>query len=133
MELWKSFMPERKKIEHPLNSLLYSIQEYPLNYFSPFHPATEFEKWSAMEVLENTGVPEGMEAFTLPGGLYSVFFYKGLSTDTRIFQYILGTWLPDSDYQLDQRPHFEVLGEKYKNGDPESEEEIWIPIKSKSL
>jgi AraC family transcriptional regulator len=39
------------------------------------------------------------------------------------------TWLPDSEYRLDVRPHFEVLGEKYKNDDPESEEEIWIPIK----
>ncbi len=25
----------------------------------------------------------------------------------------------------------EVLGEKYKNADPNSEEEIWIPIKRK--
>jgi len=33
---------------------------------------------------------------------------------------------------LDNRPHFEVLGEKYKNGDPESEEEIWIPVKEKA-
>jgi AraC family transcriptional regulator len=30
---------------------------------------------------------------------------------------------------LDQRPHVEVMGEKYKNNDPDSEEEIWIPIK----
>jgi AraC family transcriptional regulator len=29
---------------------------------------------------------------------------------------------------LDDRPHFEVLGEKYKNNDPTSEKEIWIPI-----
>lgn len=25
--------------------------------------------------------------------------------------------------------HFEILGEKYKNNDPLSEEDIWIPIK----
>lgn len=43
----------------------------------------------------------------------------------------LKTWLPASDYNLDNRPHFEVLGEKYKNNDPTSEEEIWIPIKLK--
>jgi hypothetical protein len=28
-------------------------------------------------------------------------------------------------------PHFEVLGDKYKNNDPSSEEEVWIPIKPK--
>jgi hypothetical protein len=30
---------------------------------------------------------------------------------------------------LDDRPHFEVLGSKYRNNDPESEEETWIPTK----
>jgi AraC family transcriptional regulator len=35
-------------------------------------------------------------------------------------------------YFLDDRPHFEILGDKYKNGDPDSEEEIWIPIKQKN-
>ncbi|MEP7234441.1 MAG: GyrI-like domain-containing protein, partial [Ignavibacteriota bacterium] len=45
------------------------------------------------------------------------------------FQYILRTWVPNSNYELDDRPHFEILGEKYKKDDPSSEEEIWIPIK----
>jgi AraC family transcriptional regulator len=35
----------------------------------------------------------------------------------------------NSKYLLDNRPHFETLGEKYKNEDPSSEEEVWIPIK----
>jgi AraC family transcriptional regulator len=39
--------------------------------------------------------------------------------------------LPNLGYTLDDRAHFEVLGEKYKNNDPLSEEEIWIPIKKK--
>ena len=65
----------------------------------------------------------------MPGGLYAVFFYKGSSSDTKIFQYIFTNWLPDSGYTLDNRPHFEILGENYKNGDPGSEEEIWIPVK----
>jgi AraC family transcriptional regulator len=44
------------------------------------------------------------------------------------FQHIFSEWLPNSDYRLADRAHFEVLGEKYKNNDPSSEEEIWIPI-----
>ena len=72
-----------------------------------------------------------METFTLNGGEYAVFDYKGSSNDGSIFQYIFMTWLPNSEYQLDNRPHFEVLGEKYKNNDPTTEEEIWIPIKKK--
>jgi AraC family transcriptional regulator len=39
--------------------------------------------------------------------------------------------LPNSAYELDDREHFELLGEKYKNNDPNSEEEIWIPIRPK--
>ena len=76
-------------------------------------------------------VPDEMESFTLSEGLYAVFDYKGSSSDNSIFQYIFMTWLPNSAYQVDNRPHFEVLGEKYKNNDPNSEEEIWIPIKGK--
>ena len=52
-------------------------------------------------------------------------------TCTSIFQYIFSEWIPQSDYSVDDRPHFEVLGAKYKNNDPDSEEEIWIPIKKK--
>jgi AraC family transcriptional regulator len=36
-----------------------------------------------------------------------------------------------SGYEIDARPHFEILGSKYVNADAESEEEIWIPIKEK--
>ena len=36
-----------------------------------------------------------------------------------------------SEYEFDNRPQFEILGEKYKNNAPDSEEEIWIPIKKR--
>jgi AraC family transcriptional regulator len=45
--------------------------------------------------------------------------------------YIFMEWLPQSNYQLDNRPHFQILGEKYKHNQPDSEEEVWIPIKTK--
>jgi AraC family transcriptional regulator len=131
-ELWRSFMPKRKQIPNPVGSELYSIQVYDHSYFDNFNPGKVFEKWAAIEVPSFDIVPHEMETFILPGGLYAVFLYKGLSTDTSIFQYIYAIWLPGSNYLLDNRPHFEVLGEKYKNGNPDSEEEIWIPIKLKN-
>lgn len=130
-ELWKDFMPRRREILNNSSNDLISMQIYNSNYFSEFDPANEFEKWAAIEVLDYDTVPKDMETFTLTGGLYAVFDYKGLSTDSSIFHYIFGTWLPNSDYLLDDRPHFEVLGEKYKNADPNSEEEIWIPVRQK--
>ena len=129
--LWEGFMPRKKEIQNVVGSDLYSIQSYGADFFKNFDPLKTFNKWAAVEVSDFDSVPAGMEGFILPQGLYAVFYYKGLNTDPSIFQYILGTWLPASGYQLDSRPHFEVLGPKYKNNDPESEEEIWIPIQKK--
>lgn len=130
-ELWKSFMPRRKEITNNINNDLISMAIYKPTHFSHFNPTSEFEKWAAVEVTDFENIPHGMEAFILSGGLYAVFDFKGLSTDSSIYQYIFGTWLSASGYELDDRPHFELLGEKYKNNDPNSEEEIWIPIMPK--
>jgi AraC family transcriptional regulator len=131
-ELWKSFMPRRKEIKNNLTTDLISVAVYPPTFFADFKATNEFERWAAAEVLDFDNVPNGMETFVVPSGLYAVFEYKGLNSDTSVFQYILGTWLPGSDYLLDDRPHFEVLGEKYQNNDPASEEQIWIPIRWKN-
>jgi AraC family transcriptional regulator len=73
-----------------------------------------------------------METHVLTGGLYAVFNYKGDANDFQpTFEYIFRTWLPNSDYVLDDRPHFEIMGEKYKLNDPNSEEELWVPIRMK--
>ncbi len=130
-ELWKSFMPKRKEISNCVSNNLISMQIYKSTYFSDFSPINKFEKWATVEVSDFNSIPSDMETFTLVDGLYAVFDYKGSSNDPSIFQYIFGTWLPNSNYLLDDRPHFEVLGEKYKNADPSSEEEIWIPIRKK--
>ena len=132
--LWQSFMPRRKEIDNKLNADLFSMQVYEnaLDYFKNFNPQTVFEKWAALEVTDFDSIPDGMESYTLSGGLYAVFSHKGdNSTANKVFEYIFATWLPESDYALDNREHFEILGEKYKNNDPDSEEEIWIPIKIK--
>lgn len=128
-ELWRSFMLLYKTIPQLPTSDLISLQVYEVGYFSDFDPASKFQKWAAVEMPESAQVPEGLEPFILPGGNYAVFDYKGPANDPGIFRYIFSTWLPASGYILDDRPHFEVLGDHYKNEDPDSEEEIWIPIK----
>ena len=130
-ELWQSFMPHRQKIGFRGSEDFYSLQVYPPDYFQSFDPHKKFVKWAAVEVSELIGLPEGMSKFDLEEGQYAVFHYKGLPGDPTIFQYIFTQWLPASDYILDNRPHFEVLGEKYQANSPESEEEIWIPVRTK--
>jgi AraC family transcriptional regulator len=130
-ELWKNFMPRRREISNTLTNDFISMQVYKPKYFADFSPTNEFEKWATVEVGDFINLPCDLETFNLTGGLYAVFDYKGSSTDSSIFQFIFGTWLPNSNFLLDDRPHFELLGEKYKNADPNSEEEIWIPIRQK--
>ena len=111
---------------------LYSIEVYPPSFFDPFDPEAEFEKWAALEVSDFKVVPEGMETLISPHGLYASFIHRGPASDGPItYGYIFRTWLPASAYQLDTRPHFAVMGEKYKKDQPDSEEDIWIPIKPK--
>lgn len=132
-ELWRSFMPRRKEITNNIGTELYSMQIYDGMFdFQNFNPNDNFTKWAAIEVTDFEQIPENMESYTLKGGLYAVFTHRGSSLDfQRTFQYIFGVWLPNSDYRIDDREHFELLGEKYKNESPDSEEEVWIPIKMK--
>jgi AraC family transcriptional regulator len=131
-ELWANFMPRRKSITNAVSKDLISMQVFSPDHFSNFKLSNLFDKWATVEVADFETVPDGMEKFILQGGLYAVFDYKGSSNDPSIFQYIFGTWLPASGYVLENRPHFELLGEKYKNNDPSSEEEIWIPVRRKA-
>lgn len=129
-ELWRSFMPIGAQLS-PINSLKYSLECYPMGYFEQFSATTEFEKWALVEIESNQVVDPPFERFRLEGGEYAVIHYRGLGGDPSVYQWFYSEWLPQSGYLLDQRPHFEVLDERYKNGDPTSEEEIWIPIKRK--
>ena len=133
-ELWSGFMPNKKKIRKQINKDLYSFQIYdtPMS-FDKFNPTVEFKKWAAIEVENFNHVPDGMETFVLPGGKYAVFIHQGLASDFgKTMNYIFKKWLPGSDYEIDDRIIFALMGEKYKNNDPTSEEEIWIPIIEKN-
>lgn len=130
-EVWRDFMRNRANLNNTVGSDLYSIQVYDHpRYFEHFNPNTKFLKWAAIEVQSADNIPNGFKALTLNPGLYAVFLHKGLPSEfQKTVHYIFGQWLPQSSYELDDRPHFELLGESYKNNDPNSEEEVWIPIR----
>ena len=133
IELWKSFSPRRKEIKNSVNHDLYSVELYPDNlFFEKFIPSKDYEKWAAVEVNNFDSIPNDMEKLIIPKGQYAVFHYKGKPSEAEeTFKFIYGNWLPNSDYKMDDRPYFALMGEKYKGEDPESEEEFWIPIKNK--
>ncbi|MCE2612609.1 GyrI-like domain-containing protein [Flavobacteriaceae bacterium D16] len=128
--LWRSFMPLIKEIKARAGTELYSVEIYPTDYFMHFSPEREFEKWAAAPVTDTFQPNELLQLLEIPGGLYAVFLYRGMSSEAHTaYQYIFGEWIPNSDYEADNRPHFAVMGDKYRNDHPESEEELWIPIR----
>lgn len=130
--LWQNFMPKRHLIKNINGNHFISMQIYADEHFAAFNPTNNFTKWACVEVTDFKEIPSQMKTFILPAGTYAVFNYKGLPANAApFFKQIFTEWIPSSNYELDNRPHFEVLGEKYNNHHPESEEEVWIPIKNK--
>ena len=132
--LWQDFMSRHKEIKNRVDSGFYSMQVYPFGFkVEEFTRETEFERWAAVEVTDFDTVPEGMQTKTIAGGLYAVFTHVGpVKEFVETSNFIYGTWLPQSGYKLDERAHFERLGEKYYGPEhPESEEDIWLPIQLK--
>jgi len=128
--LWRNFMPRRNQVLNAVSSDLYSVQV--LKKFEVPNPQSEFEKWACVEVTEVADIPQNMKVLTIPEGLYAVFHYKGLDTEGyKVFQWIFNQWLPNTIYEFDNRPQFEILSEKYKRNNVDSEEDIYIPIKLK--
>ena len=131
-DLWSNFKPRVKEVENRTDKDFYSIQEYPENIkMEMFTNDTRFIKWAAVRVHNFGNIPAKMEGLIIPAGLYAVFIHKGpVHTFYETSRYIFGQWLPVSDYELDQRPQFEIMTEKYLGPDhTDSEEEVWIPIR----
>lgn len=129
--LWAAFMSKRKEVKNSVGVELYSIEIHPDGFFEAFDPTAEFEKWAAVEVSEATKASDGLETLSVPSGNYAVFTYRGHPAKAAgFYQRIFTQTLPENGLELDNRPHFAVMGEKYQNDSDDSEEEIWIPVKS---
>lgn len=130
--LWQGFMQRKQEIKNCIGADLYSLEVYEPGFFSPFNPEKEFDKWACVEVTDYNLIPDKMEILVVPQGQYAVFLHKGPAGEgVKTYRYIFETWLPGSGYTLANRPHFAVMGSKYKSEDSASEEEIWIPVEVK--
>ncbi|HSB94672.1 MAG TPA: hypothetical protein VLC28_16225, partial [Flavitalea sp.] len=62
-ELWRSFMPNRRNIEHAIGENLYSLQEFSrLPDFSIAVSEEFYTNWALKEVIKNSNVPLGMKS-----------------------------------------------------------------------
>lgn len=132
-KLARAFMPRRHEIINRIGTHAFSIQDYKQQHFKTITPESLFDKWVAVEVTDLNTVPKGMESLTLKGGDYLVIDYKGTVADfPKIWQFVLKEWLPNSEYVIDDRPHFEKLPETYNPQNQINEETVWIPVKKVS-
>ena len=105
--LWKRFMPRKKEIQNSMNTELIAMQIY-----SDFNTVEKpFDIWACVEVSGLDGIPKGMTGLTVPEGTYAVFLQKGMDA-AKTYQQIMTQWLPNSGYEIDSRPHFQVMGER---------------------
>ncbi len=128
--LWQDFMTNNKEIKNAFGSDLYSVEVYDRNFLGKYSPHVSYEKWAAVKVSTIDAISDGFESVILPKGRYAVVLYKGKASKAgKLYQYMLSTLIPNSDLQLDHRPHFANMGEKNKNDHEDSEETLWFPIR----
>ncbi|KFC23875.1 GyrI-like domain-containing protein [Epilithonimonas lactis] len=124
--VWRQFMMRRNEIANRISDRLFSLQIYPEN----FTPNQTFTKYALAEVSDFDNIPNAFETFELEKGKYLVFNYTGKSENGQeIFSYIFQTFIPENQFEVDDRPHFEIFGDDYNPSSEFAEEEIWIPIK----
>lgn len=126
MTLWQQFSPRKHEINNLVNSMAIAMQTFTLS--KDGEPNSNFNMWACVEVSNLSDIPKGMEGFIIPKGDYVKVLHKGMNAG-ETYQRIMTEWLPNSGYVIDDRPHFQVMGEKYKNGSPDSEEDFYVPVK----
>lgn len=91
-----------------------------------------FTYMASVEVDSLEDVPMDMVGKTLPANTYAVFTHKGsLDNLRKTYEYIYGTWLPNSDYVSGGDYDFELYDARFKPGSDQSELDIYLPVKAR--
>ncbi len=135
-ELWSKFTCRINEIENRVDqNKFYEFripdEDFDLNNFTE---DTDFYEFAGTEVENFDNIPDGMLSQTIPGGNYIVFTHKGKTSDLfKIYEYIWGTWLPNSGYNVEIGYDFELYDERFTGPmNKESEIDIYIPIKKQT-
>jgi AraC family transcriptional regulator len=130
--LWSLFMPRMQEINNKKDDHFIAVYLYPEAMgMNDFTLQTIYKTPAAVPVTNFPEIlPQHMEAFIIPEGLYAVFEHKGTVSDfNKTTDYVYNKWLPESNYSLCKRPHFEILGNRYLGpNNPGSIEDVYIPI-----
>jgi AraC family transcriptional regulator len=126
-KLWDQYSKRSAEIRNRASSadfgLIYCLDD-------PESPPYQCLYMCAAKVSDASVVPPGMVAREVPEGKYAVFTHKGtLDKLGHAMKYIHGSWIPNSGYDLDNRPELEVYDERFQLNSEDSELDIYIPIR----
>ena len=132
VNVWKKFIPLSKDIPENVKGQFCSLSIYAsVNFMNDFSNQTKFKRGAFVEVNDLNYTHNKLETF-FAEGLFAVFLHKGLPSEgEKTFRFIFEQWLIESEYEWALPYHFERLPLNYNPNNPESEEEIWLPIKLK--
>lgn len=84
--------------------------------------------------LSRTDAPPEIQFQTLPGGLYAKFyFYDTTDKLALLYQSIFGNWLPDSEYDPDDRYCLEFsMNDPAQDPEGKAKVDLYIPIKTRA-
>lgn len=132
--LWRPFKMKLKEIGNVQTDRFYSVQTFEGEDLSRFDANTEFTKWAAVEVSEVGNIPEGMEVIRIPKGLYATLVHYGTAAEfQKTTDFIYRHWLPESKYDLDDRPHLTIMPSDHRPDDPNAAELVCVPVKPKAF
>lgn len=127
-QLWGAFNQRSAEIRNQLPEAAYGVcillADAPEGVF-------EYVAGFAVSVVED--LPAGMVVRQIPALTYAAFTHRGaLNTLHQTYEAIYQDWLPQSGYELAAQLDMEVYDERFKDFSPDSELDLYVPVKKKA-
>jgi AraC family transcriptional regulator len=121
--MWEALNPRVGEIKHRVdNDVAYGIST------NLDEQSGAFDYIAGFAVGRTEEIPDGMVHFQVPGGKYAVF-RTSLPRLGETFLYAYRTWVPRSGYELAGGPDFELYDEEFDPNEPDSEFDVYVPIR----
>ncbi|HPP74677.1 MAG TPA: GyrI-like domain-containing protein [Armatimonadota bacterium] len=130
-KLWENFLPRIEEIKNQSGECVcYGVCECLCEGECKCGCGGDFSYIAAREVSSFDDVPEGMITRTIPASKYAVFTHKGLLESlNKTFEDIYSKWIPAAGLEIAGSYDFEYYDEQFKDFAPDSELDIYVPVK----
>jgi AraC family transcriptional regulator len=124
--LWERFVPRMEEVAGRAEREGYGVCECAPDAADP--RAFNYTACVGVAALP-AAPPEGMVAFTVPGGTFAVFEHRGpIAEFGRTVEKLWREWLPASGLKPTGAPDFESYDERFHPTDASSVVEIFVPV-----